>query len=197
MEDIIQNAQTLFDERPESDMAQAMSTYTYGGSLPLSPELPHFDVQAMGSTIPRRRPGIFGDILPSPRSPGSVSSDSLLASATSLQTKIFVPPSPLLVLESSTSLNTEEVETAAEEELIPDARAAEACTEALPHSTPPGVDSFLVPTSLAEWLSHQSLFSTDVDGLRPPSLSESIPSRTSDFLPPPSDTSSQTTTSGD
>jgi hypothetical protein len=66
MEDLIQNAHTLFGERssptppaPSSHVAETTSTLTYG-SLLLSPELPQpAEVQAMDSTT-RHRPVIVG-----------------------------------------------------------------------------------------------------------------------------------------
>lgn len=67
MEGLIQNAHTLFDERPSqsppvpsSDVAETTPTHTYGSSF-LSPELPQFaEVQVTGSTS-RHRPGIVDD----------------------------------------------------------------------------------------------------------------------------------------
>jgi hypothetical protein len=192
MEDLIQNAHALFDERPSqsspvplSDVTETKSTHTYGSFL--SPELPQSAVvQATGSTS-RHRPGVV-DGLPA----STQSSFSSLPSDASPESRFTPLPSdllsPLLGLSSSKTL-TEGVET--EEQLIPEARCAEVI-RTFPNSTPPDVFPLPGPTSVAEWQLHQSRLPPDPEALTiPQSPPESILSNTSEF-PLSSATSLQT-----
>ncbi|KAN0140322.1 hypothetical protein V8E53_002218 [Lactarius tabidus] len=192
LEDLIQNAHTLFDERssqtpvvPSSYVAETESTLTHG-SLFLSPEMPEsVDVQATGSSS-RHRPEIVDGA-------STRSSFSSFPSDASPESRLTPPPidllSPLLGLSSSKTL-TEGVETTTQEGLFPEARSTEAI--ALPNSTPADVVPLPAPTSVAEWRLHQSQLPPDPEALRiPQSPPESVLSSTSDF-PLSSATSLQT-----
>jgi hypothetical protein len=183
LEDLIQYAHTLFDERPSqsppvssSDVAETKSTHTYS-SLFLSSLQEFAEVQATGST-PRHRPGIVDGIPASTRS-----SFSSFPSDASPESRLTPPPidllSPLLGLSSSKTL-TEGVETTTQEGFFPEARSTEAIT--LPNSTPVDVSPLPVPTSVAEWWLHQSQLPADPEALRiPQSPPESVLSSTSNF----------------
>ncbi|KAH9024574.1 hypothetical protein EDB85DRAFT_2181507 [Lactarius pseudohatsudake] len=171
LEDLIQNVDALFNERPSPpDAAEMTSTQTYG-SLFLSPELPQSAESTQSSS------SFFS-------SPSDAATESRLTpSPTGLL-------SPLLGLPSSQTL-TEGVETTAQEQAIQEAGGTKAM-ETLPDSTPAKVVS-VPPTSVAEWRLRQSL-------LLPPhpepmtipqSPPESVLSGTSDF-PLSSATSLQT-----
>jgi hypothetical protein len=185
MEDLIQNAHTLFDERPSEsppvpspDVAETMSTHP-DGSLFLSPELPRSgEVQATGSTF-QHHPGIVNGIPAS-----SQSSFSTFPSDRPVESRLTPPPidllSPLLGLSSSKTL-TEGVETAPRDELIPEARGTEAI-KTLPKSTPPDAVPLMAPTSVSEWRLHQSQLPPDPEALTiPQSPPESVLSSTSEF----------------
>ena len=171
MEDLIQNAHTLFDERPSesppvpsSDVAEPKTAHTYS-SLFLSPELPQSaEVQAAGSTS-RHRPG-FVDGIPA----STHSSFSSFPTDASPESRLTPPPidllSPLLGLSSSKTL-AEGVETTTQEQLIPEARGTEAIMT-LPNSTPPDVVPLPAPTSVAEWRLHQSRLPPDPEALTTP-----------------------------
>ncbi len=185
MEDLIQNADTLFDERPSSsppvplpDVAETTSTYYTYGSLFLSPELPQpGEVQAMGSTT-RHNPELVSGILRSTQSP--FSSLPLDAAMESRLTPSPTPLlSPLLGFPSSQTL-TEGVETTTQEQVIPEARGTKAA-ETLANSTPAEVAS-VPPTSVAEWRLRQSRLLPHPEALTAPqSPPESVLSSTSDF----------------
>jgi hypothetical protein len=111
MEDLIQNAHTLFDdsERPSqsplvlSPDVVPMSSYTYTSSLFASPQLPQFaTVQAADSTP---RPGLVGGIHTSPQS--SFSSFPSDGSVNSRPTPPHNFLSPLLFGPSSSRTLTE------------------------------------------------------------------------------------------
>jgi hypothetical protein len=185
MEDLIQNAHTLFDERaspsPSPNVAEtaSRSTLTYGSFL--SPELPQpAEVQAVGSTT-RHRPGLVYDIPTSTQS-----SFSSLPLDASMETRLTLSPiallSPLLGLPSSKTL-PEGVEMTAQERVIPEVRDTEA-VETLTNSTPAEVVS--VPTSVAAWRLQvpQSQLPPQPDAMttpQSPSDSESVLSGTSNF----------------
>ncbi len=193
MEDLIQNAHTLFDERPPPsppvpslDVAGTTSTYTYGSLL--SPELPRpAEVGAMGSTT-RHHPGLIGGIPTSTQSSFS-SSPSDAAMESRLTPSLTPLLSPVMGLPSSKTL-AEGVETTMQEQVIPEARGTKA-VETLLHSTPPEVVP-VSPTSVAEWRLRQSQLSPHPEAPRisqsPP---ESVLSSTSEF-PLSSATSLQT-----
>ena len=195
MEDLIQNAHTLFDERPSqsspvpsSNVEETTSPHTYG-SLILSPESTESaEVQATGSAS-RHRTGFVWSVPASTRS-----SFSSFPSDESVVSHLIPSPidllNPLLGLFSSKTL-TEGVEKTTQEQLIPETRGTEAITT-LPNSTPPNDVPLLAPTSVAEWRLHQSRLPPDPEALlRPQSPPTSILSSTSDF-PLSSATSLQT-----
>lgn len=192
MEDLIQNAHTLFDEHPSPSQpvpsfnaVEATTPYTYG-SLFLSPELPQpAEVQAMSSST-THRPGLVGGIPTSTRS--SFSSPSDAATESRLTPSPTPLLSPLLGLQSSNTL-TEGVETTTQGELISEARGK--AVETLANSTLAEVVS--VPlTAVAEWRSRQSRLPPQSDALTiPQSPPESVLSSMSDF-PLSSATSLQT-----
>jgi hypothetical protein len=129
MEDLIQNAHTLFDECdsqsphiPPYEVAKTTPTSTYGPLL--SPGFPQSaKVQATSSTS-RRRTGLVDSIPTSTRS--SISSfpseGSVVSHLTPPQASLL---SPLLGLSSSKTV-MERFETTAREQLIPRARGTEA-----------------------------------------------------------------------
>ncbi|KAH9041938.1 hypothetical protein EDB84DRAFT_1559528 [Lactarius hengduanensis] len=134
LEDLIQNANTLFNERPSPpDAAETTSTHTYG-SLFLR---------------------LVGGI---PTSTQSSSSFSSSPSDAATESRLTPSPtgllSPLLGLPSSQTL-TEGVETTTQEQAIQEAGGTKA-VETLPDSTPAKVVS-VPPTSVAEWRLRQSL----------------------------------------
>jgi hypothetical protein len=190
MEDLIQNAHTLFDERPSqsppvpsSNVAETTFTDNYS-SLFFSSKLP--GVQATGST-PRHRPGLVDGI---PTSTQSSSSDA------PPESRLTPPPttllSPLLGLSLPKNL-TEGVEMTTQEQLIPEGRDTEAI-RTLPNSTPPDVGPLPTVTSVAEGQLHQSRSPPHPEALRRPQsplAAESLISSTSKF-PHSSATSLQT-----
>ncbi|KAH9032140.1 hypothetical protein EDB85DRAFT_1890802 [Lactarius pseudohatsudake] len=145
MEDLIQNAYTLFDEHPSSspDAADPTSTFTYG-SLFLTPELPQAEVQAMGSTTLHRPEFLGGAPTSAQPSFSSLPSDTAVEShLTPLPTPLL---SPLLGFPSSQQTLTE---TTMQEPVTPEARGTKA-VEGLANSPPAEVVS-IPPTSVAEW----------------------------------------------
>ncbi|KAH8989386.1 hypothetical protein EDB86DRAFT_3081124 [Lactarius hatsudake] len=189
LEDLIQNANTLFDERPSPpDAAETTSTQTYG-SLFLSPELPQ-PAEVLASPTRHRR-GLVGGV---PTSIQSSSSFSSSPSDAATESRLTPSPtgllSPLLGLPSSQTL-TEGVETTTQEQAIQEAGGTKA-VETLPDSTPANVVS-VPPTSVAEWRFRQSLLlPPHPEPLTiPQSPPESVLSGTSDF-PLSSATSLQT-----
>ena len=193
MEDLIQNAHTLFDEHPSSSQpvpsfnaAEATTPYTYG-SLFLSPELPQpAEVQAMDSST-AHRPGLVGGIPTSTRS--SFSSPSDPATESRLTPSPIPLLSPLLGLQSSNTL-MEGVGMTTQRELTPETRRPKA-VETSANSTLAEVVS--VPlTAVAEWRLRQSRLPPQPEVLTiPQSPPESVLSSTSDF-PLSSATSLQT-----
>ncbi|KAH9010250.1 hypothetical protein EDB84DRAFT_1406552 [Lactarius hengduanensis] len=145
MEDLIQNAYTLFDEHPSPppDAAEPTSTFTYG-SLFLTPELPQAEVQAMGSTT-RRRPEFLGGA-PTSAQP----SFSSLPSDTAVESHLTPSPTPLLspLLGFPSSQQTL-TEMTMQEPVTPEVRGTKA-VEGLANSPPAEVVS-IPPTSVAEW----------------------------------------------
>ncbi|KAH9030232.1 hypothetical protein EDB83DRAFT_2554982 [Lactarius deliciosus] len=153
LEDLIRNAHTLFDERPSTSpisspyvkKTTSTLTMTYGSYL--TPELPQpAEVQAPGSTT-RHLPGLVGGLptfIQSSLPSGTAMEGHLTPSSTPLL-------SPLLELSSSMIL-TEAVETTTQEQVVLELRGAEE-VETFPNSSPPKV---VPPTSVAEWLLHQS-----------------------------------------
>ncbi|KAI9448587.1 hypothetical protein H4582DRAFT_100622 [Lactarius indigo] len=165
LEDLIQNAHILFDERlfqspplPSPDVAETTSTHT-NGSLFLSPEWPQ-PAEVMGSSTRHRSSSSFSS------SPSVVATESrftLTPSPTGLL-------SPLLGLPSSQTL-TEGVETNTQEQIVPEAGGAKA-VKTSPDSTPSEVMS--VPlTSVAEWRLRQSQLS--LPHPEPPTIPQSPP----------------------
>ncbi|KAH9041940.1 hypothetical protein EDB84DRAFT_1559530 [Lactarius hengduanensis] len=134
LEDLIQNAKTLFDERPSSlshipssRVAESTSAYAYS-SLISSPQ--SAEVQVMGSST-IHRPGLGGIPTSTQFSFLSSPSDAAMGSLT---------PSHFL---------TEGAETTTQEQVIPQARGTET-TVTFPNSTPPGGMSE-PSTKVAEW----------------------------------------------
>jgi len=186
LEDLVQNADTLFAERsspsppfPSPHVAETMSTFTYG-SLFRSPELPQpAEVEATGSTT-QHGPGLVGGI---PTSTQSFFSSSPSDAATPSPTALL---SPLLGLPSSKTL-TEGVELTTQEQVIPEVRETNAV------GTPPNSIPGSIPlTSVAEWRLRQSQLSPHPEALTvPQSPPGSVLSSISDF-PLSSATSLQT-----
>jgi hypothetical protein len=196
MEDLIENAHTLFEERPPPSptvpsphVFTTMSVYTYGSSF-LSPDSPQpAEVQALDFTT--RRAGIVAGI-PTSTHPFS-SSESPSTSDAAMESRLTPPPttllSSLLGLEPSKTLS-EGVEATMREQVIPEARGTTAM-ETSPNSTPHEVVSLPAPTSVAEWRLHQSRLPSNPEALTTPqSPPESVLSM-SDF-PLSSATSLQT-----
>ncbi|KAH9175092.1 hypothetical protein EDB89DRAFT_2138609 [Lactarius sanguifluus] len=189
LEDLIQNANILFNERPSlPDATETMSTQTYG-SLFLSPELPQL-AEVLASPT-RHRPGLVGGIAASIQSSSSFSSSP---SDAATESRLTPSPtgllSPLLGLPSSQTL-TERVETTTQEQAIQETGGTKA-VETLPDSTPAKVVS-APSTTVAEWRLRQSLLllSHPEPLTIPQSPPESVLSYTSDF-PLSSATSLQT-----
>jgi hypothetical protein len=194
MEDLIQNAHTLFDEGPSqpspvpsSNVEETMSTDTYS-SLFFSSEWPESaEVQAMASTS-RHRPGLV-DGIPTSTRPS-------FSSFPSPESRFTLPPidlvSPPLGLSSPKNL-TEGVETTTQERRMPKGAGTEAIRTS-PNSTPPDVISRPAATSVAEWRLQLSRTPPHPEALRrlqSPLASESVLSSTSNF-PRSSATSLQT-----
>ncbi len=195
MEDLIQNAHTLFDERPSPTppvpsphVAGTTSTFTYG-SLFLSPEFPQpAEIEATDS-ITRHGPGLVNGPTSTQSSSSSLHSDASMESRLTPSSTPLL--SPLLGF-SPSKIVVEGVGTTTQEQVISEAGGTEAMVT-LPNSTPAEVVSVL-PTSVAEWRLR-------VPQLRPPthpevltipqSPPESVLSSTSDF-PLSSATSLQT-----
>jgi hypothetical protein len=153
MEDLIRNADILFDEHPPpsppvpSLAPDAAETPTSTYASLFSPEFPHpTEVQAMGSTT-QHRPGLVGGIPTSTQSSFSFPSDSAMEIRLSESPSLTPLLSPLLGFLSSKTL-TEGVETTTQGRVIPELKDSEA-VETLPNSTPAEVVSVL-PTSVAE-----------------------------------------------
>jgi hypothetical protein len=191
MEDLIQNAHTLFDEDPSqsppipsSGAAETTSILTYGSFL--SPEMPQSaEVQATGSTS-QHRSGLVSGISVSTQSPfSSFPSDD------SVESRLAQQPSGLLSPLSWSKTLTEGAEMTTEEQLIPEGRATEAIGT-LRNRTLPDAVPLTGAASVAEWRLHQSRLPPDPEALRiPQSPPESILSSTSEF-PLSSATSLQT-----
>jgi hypothetical protein len=101
MEDLIQNAHALFDERPSQsppfsspNVAEPMSSRTYASSLFSSPQLPQFAAGPATGSTPRHSPGL-GAIRESPQS--SFSSFPSDGSVDSRLTPPYTVLSPLLL----------------------------------------------------------------------------------------------------
>ncbi|KAH8986341.1 hypothetical protein EDB92DRAFT_2116474 [Lactarius akahatsu] len=147
MEDLIQNAYTLFDEHPSPspDAAVPTSTFTYG-SLFLTPELPQTEVQAIGSTTRHRQEFLRG--APTSAQP----SFSSLPSDTAVESHLTPSPTPLLspLLGFPSSQQTL-TEMTMQEPVTPEVRGTKA-VEGLAKSPLAEVVS-IPPTSVAEWRS--------------------------------------------
>ena len=185
MEDLIQNAHTLFDECPSqsppvpSSSVAATSPDTYG-SLFLSPELPQATTQQHPELV---------DGIPT----STQSSLTSLPSDAAIDTGRTPSPigllSPLLGLPSSKTL-TEGVETSTQEQAIPEVRGPKA-VETSANSNP--AEAVSIPlASVTEWRLHQSQLPQEFEALTiPQSPPASVLSSTSDF-PLSSATSLQT-----
>ena len=176
MEDLIQNAQILFDESPtqsaplpSSNVPETTSAYTHGPELPLSATQHHL--------------GLVGGIRTS--SQLSFSSSPSDATTNSRPTPLPITlPSPLVGLSSSKTF-TEGLETATHEQVAPEPRARTAVA-ALPDSTPPDAEYIQAPMSVAEWRLHQSRLPPDLEagtiqGTIPQSPPSSVLSSVSGF----------------
>jgi len=192
MEDLIQNAHTLFDDRtpaPSRDVVEASTTFTYG-SLFMSPELPHpAQVEGMNLDPTTRHRGI-------PTT--DQSSFSSLPSDATTESRLRPSPtallSPLLGLSASKTL-TEGVEMTAQEQVIPEVRDTKA-VKTLANSTPAEAVTGFPLTSVAEWRlqvpQSRLVVSPHPEAMTvPQSPSESVLSSASDF-PLSSATSLQT-----
>ena len=149
MEDLIQNAQTLFDEPPSlsgpvpsPNVAEIPPTFTYDSSFS-SPELPQqVEVEALGSTT-RHGSGVFGGILtPTQSSSSSSPTESRLTPPTRT---ILLSPLPGF----PSSKTSRDVKTTTQKQAIPEGRDPKA-VETLENSTPAEVMS-VSPTSVDEW----------------------------------------------
>jgi hypothetical protein len=169
LEDLIQNAHTLFDERPSESSS------------------PPAEVQTMGASN-QHRPALVGDFPTSSRS----SFSSLLSDVTAESRRAPSPaarPSRLEGFPSSKTL-TEGVDVTTQEQVIPEARGTEA-GETLANGTPPEVVS-IPPTAVAEWRLRQSVLTPQPEAVTiPQSPPESMLSSLSNF-PLSSATSLQT-----
>ncbi|KAN0140259.1 hypothetical protein V8E53_002155 [Lactarius tabidus] len=174
MEDLIQNAHTLFDEGPSqpspvpsSNVEETMSTDTYS-LLFFSSEWPESaEVQAMASTS-RHRPGLV-DGIPTSTRPS-------FSSFPSPESRFTLPPIDLNL--------TEGVETTTQERRMPKGAGTEAIRTS-PNSTPPDVISRPAATSVTEWRLQLLRTPPHPEALRrlqSPLASESILSSTSNFL---------------
>ncbi|KAH9029690.1 hypothetical protein EDB85DRAFT_1509827 [Lactarius pseudohatsudake] len=158
MEDLIQNAHTMFDERTPPCVTSPYGTV-------LSPEL-----SQSGSSTTRHRPGFVEGIPTSTQSSFSISH-----SDTSVEGRL----TPLLGLSLSQTLK-DGTGTTTQEQVIPWARGTQA-VETLLDSSPLEVVS-LPPTSATEWwLPHPGLHQRPEAPTIPPSRPESALSSTSDF----------------
>ncbi|KAH9165433.1 hypothetical protein EDB89DRAFT_2076851 [Lactarius sanguifluus] len=164
LEDLIQNAKTLFDERPSSpspipssSVAEATSAYAYS-SLISSPQ--PSEVQVVGrSTL--NRPGLGGIPTSTQSSFLSSPSDAAMGCITLSQTP------------------TEGAEMTAQEQVVPQARGTETM-ETLLNNTPPG--AMPVPsTNVAEWLRQLRVPPNPEPLTIPQSPPETVLYSTSDF----------------
>jgi hypothetical protein len=199
LEDLIQNAHTLFDKRsspsppvPSSNVAEATSTNTYS-SLSLILESPQSaQVQAMGSTI-RHRPWLV-DSTPTSRS--TQPSFPSLPPDTAMEIRLASSPtpllSPLLGFPSSRAL-TGGVETTRQGQVTSEVRDTE--VETSTNGVPAVVPAVPPPrTYVAEWRSRQPQLRPlpqPEAGTMPQSPPESVSSNSS-YIPPSSATSLQT-----
>jgi hypothetical protein len=169
LEDLIQNAHTLFDKRPSESSS------------------PPAEVQIIGAST-QHRPALVGGFPTS--SPSSFS--SLLSDVTAESRRAPSPaarPSRLEGFPSSKTL-TEGVDVTTQEQVIPEARGTEA-GETLANGTPPEVVS-IPPTAVAEWRLRQSVLTPQPEAVTiPQSPPESMLSSLSNF-PLSSATSLQT-----
>jgi hypothetical protein len=198
LEDLIQHALALFDERPSpsplvpspdvADTSHTTSAYTRG-SLFLSPEFPQLpEVQTMGSTT-RHRPRLVGTI------PTFIQSSFLLPSDPAMESHLTPPPNAMLSPLPGLSLSntpTEAVEATTQEQDIPKVRRTNTVEKlaisipAEPASVPP------LTSAVAEWRLRQSRLSPQPEAMTiPESPPESVQSSTSNF-PISSATSLQT-----
>jgi hypothetical protein len=184
MEDLIQNVDILFDERPppsspvpSPDMTETTSTIAFGSFF--SPEFPHPTEVEAGSTT-RHHP-TFVDGIPMSTQPSfsSLPLDAAMESRLTLAPSPNSLLSPLLGFPSSRTL-TEGVKTTTQG-FIPEVRDSEA-VETLPNSTLAEVVS-VPPTSVAERRLPQSrLPPHHPEAVTiPQSPPESVLSSTSDF----------------
>lgn len=176
MEDLIQNSQTLFDERssqsapvPASNFAETTSAPTYG-SLFLCPESQQPTTQG--------HPGFLGGLFTSTQSSFSLlPEDAAMDSHRTPSPTEF--PSPLPGLPSSKSL-TEGGEPSTQEQVLPKVRGPET-VERLANSKPAEVVS-IPSSSVSEWRLHQwRLPPHPAAPTTPQSPHESVLSSMSDF----------------
>ncbi|KAF8269717.1 hypothetical protein EI94DRAFT_906828 [Lactarius quietus] len=173
MEDLIQNAPILFDERPlqspSPDMADTVSTLSYGSFMSSEPSR-SAEVQAVVSTT-GRRPGVVGGTPTSTQSPFTSYPDS---PEDGRLTPMRVPLlSPLLGLSSPQTL-MERLETTTQEHDIPHAGGTRA-VETQPNSS--------LQEVVTDWLLPQSglLHQHPEAHMTPPSPPESVRSSTTDL----------------
>jgi len=185
MQDLIQNAHTLFEERPSPSppvpsphVAETTSIFTYG-SLFLSPELSQpAEVELIGSTT-QHGPGLVGGV------PMSIqTSFSSLLSEAATESRL-TPPTPLLspLLGFPSSKRPTGVKTTTQKQVIPEARGTKA-VETLAISPVYSEVVSVLPASVAEWRLQvpQSRLAPHPEApTTPRSPLESVLSSTSDF----------------
>ncbi|KAF8259142.1 hypothetical protein EI94DRAFT_589570 [Lactarius quietus] len=190
MEDLIQNAHTLFDELPSPshpvssfNAAETTTLSTYG-SLFLSPELPQpAGVQAMGYGTLHRPERVL---------PTSTQSSISLPSDSATESRLTPSPTPLLSPLLGLPSSTERVEMTTQEELIPKTRGPKALETLADRTSAEVLSVPLTSVAASEWRLRQSRLPPPPDVLLiPQSPPESARSSMSDF-PLSSATSLQT-----
>ena len=183
MEDLIQNAPILFDERPLQSspvppphMAETISTLSDSSLLSSEFSLPA-EAQAIGPTT-RHRPGLIGGIPTSTQSSFPIShSDS------PVERRLIPTPdpllSPLLGLSPSQALK-ERMETTTEEQVIREARRSQE-VEPLPNSLLQEVGPGASTSDAEWWLPHSGLHRHSEEPAIPQSPPESVRSSSTDF----------------
>ena len=174
IEDLIQNAHSLFDERP-SPSSPISSVETTSHTYSSSPELRQ-PAEVMGSTT-RHHLGLVGGISTSTQSSFfSLLLDAVVESHFTPSPALLLSP-PLLELPTSSKFLMEEVKTTTQEQVTPRLRGSEA-VETLANSTPRPVEV----VSVAEWLLSQLQLPPQPEALMMPQTPpESMLLSTSDF----------------
>lgn len=188
MEDLIQNAQVLFDERPvpsspvhSPHMTETTSTLSFGPFMSAEFSRP----QVVGSTT-QHRSGPVGGTPTSLTSSLSSFSPSQLESPANVEgrltSEMVTLLSPLLGLSPSQTLR-ERLETMTQERVIHDARGTQA-VETEDVSVPPtsSVADWLPTSSIADWVLPQPELQQHLgEPMVPQSPAESVRSSSTDF----------------